>query len=744
MKAPATACLVAILALGSAASAVADTPPNDCDRLAAHPADGNRVVPGVQWDVMNARAAIQACSDAVAKYPDVLRFQFQLGRALLRAKRRDEGLPYLFAAAEKNYAAAFANIGGTYQFDLGNYSEALKWYRRGAELGDISSQTHLAEMYLEGWGVERDLQQALRWYQPAANQRYPLAEYKIGLIYQRGDRTVPRDRAKAITWFRKAADQGFARAQNDLGYAYEQGLGVRRNLQAAADWYLKAAKQGWGKAQINVALLYERGRGVERNYKEAFYWFRKATGARLQEIQEAGRSGMARTRHRISSTDIAAVERRIAADRPTADTAAPTPVAVATPTGKSSAQVDTAYRPPSDVDTTYRPEAAKTEAAQLAAAEPEPTSTETAAVAPSEAPAAPATPTPAAEQTMPAFEPVMAAYTAVVNANVRSAPGTEAPKVDRIGKGSEITVLGRVKGSNWLLVALPNNETGYVFADLLEPKPESPVQTAAAEPATSAPDTAADKATAAPSAATVALLQTLGSYHALVIGNNDYKDLPKLKTAVSDAESVAQVLKSSYGFEVRLLRNATRADIIIALDDYRKTLTEDDNLLIYYAGHGILDYSSERGYWLPVDASPDTQVSWVSNATITDTLKAMSARHVMLVVDSCYSGTLTRSVKPTLRSPDYLKRMVQKRARVVLTSGGLEPVVDGGGGDHSVFAKAFIDALQSTTDFIDGTELFLNIRRPVMLNAAQTPEYSDIRLSGHDGGDFVFVRRDGS
>lgn len=747
MKAPAMACVAAVLAIGSVASAAADAPPpNDCDRLAAHPADGNRVVPGVQWDVMNARAAIRACSDAVAEHPDVLRFQFQLGRALLRAQRRDEGLPYLFAAAEKNYAAAFANIGGTYQFDLGNYSEALKWYRRGAELGDISSQTHLAEMYLEGWGVERNLQQALRWYEPAANQRYPLAEYKIGLIYQRGDRTVPRDQTKAITWFRKAAEQGFARAQNDLGYAYEQGLGVRRNLQAAADWYLKAAEQGWGKAQINVALLYERGRGVDRDYREAFYWFRKATGARLQEIQEAGRAGMARTRHRISSTDIAAVERRIAADRPTATAAAPAPTPVVTPSAKSSTQVDTAYRPPSDVDTTYRPEPAETEVAKPAATEPEPTTTETAAVPPSDGPATPAAPAPApaAQQPMPAFEPVMAAYTAVANANVRSAPGTEAPKVDRIGKGNEITVLGRVKGSNWLLVALPNNETGYVFADLLEPKTETSVQTAAVEPKAETAEAKRDAAESVKSAATIALLQTLGNYHALVIGNNDYKDLPKLKTAVSDAETVAEVLKSSYGFEVRLLRNATRADIIIALDDYRKTLTEDDNLLIYYAGHGILDYSSERGYWLPIDASPDTQVSWVSNATITDTLKAMSAKHVMLVVDSCYSGTLTRSVKPTLRSPDYLKRMVQKRARVVLTSGGLEPVADGGGGDHSVFAKAFINALQSTTDYIDGTELFLSIRRPVMLNAAQTPEYSDIRLSGHDGGDFVFVRRDGS
>ena len=172
-----------------------------------------------------------------------------------------------------------------------------------------------------------------------------------------------------------------------------------------------------------------------------------------------------------------------------------------------------------------------------------------------------------------------------------SAPGTEAPKVDRIGKGREVTVLGRVKGSNWLLVALPDNQTGYVFADLLEPKPEAPVQTAAATPGTATAGTAAT-----PSAATAALLQTLGSYHALVIGNNDYTDLPKLKTAVSDAETVAQVLRSDFGFDVWLLRDATRADIIIALDDYRKTLTEDDNLLIYYAGHGLLDRQTGEGF----------------------------------------------------------------------------------------------------------------------------------------------------
>ncbi len=218
--------------------------------------------------------------------------------------------------------------------------------------------------------------------------------------------------------------------------------------------------------------------------------------------------------------------------------------------------------------------------------------------------------------------------------------------------------------------------------------------------------------------------------------------MPKLRTAVNDAKSVSEVLSRDYGFEVQTLLDATREDIVVALDRLRSTLTSQDNLLIYYAGHGILDFSSERGYWLPIDAQEDIQVRWVSNATVTDALKAMDAKHVMLVVDSCYSGTLTRGLTVTLQSPEYLGRMSKKRARVVMTSGGLEPVADSGGGtDHSVFARAFIGALEENEGIMNGPEMFLQIRRPVMLNAPQTPEHSDIRFAGHDGGDFLFFRR---
>ena len=234
-----------------------------------------------------------------------------------------------------------------------------------------------------------------------------------------------------------------------------------------------------------------------------------------------------------------------------------------------------------------------------------------------------------------------------------------------------------------------------------------------------------------------------GNYHALVIGIDEYKHLPKLETAVRDAKAVAQVLEKDYGFKVRLLVNPDRLGIIDAFDEYRESLGGKDNLLIYYAGHGWLDEDADRGYWLPGDAQSNRRGRWVSNATITDTLKTLLAKHVMVVADSCYSGTLTRAadVGTRKRKGDYWKKMASKWARVAITSGGLEPVADKGGGDHSPFAKAFIDVLQENASIMDGVQLFGKMRRPVMVAAEQTPQYSDVRNAGHDGGDFLFVRR---
>ena len=233
-----------------------------------------------------------------------------------------------------------------------------------------------------------------------------------------------------------------------------------------------------------------------------------------------------------------------------------------------------------------------------------------------------------------------------------------------------------------------------------------------------------------------------GNYYALVIGINNYEFLPKLKTAINDVQAVAAVLKQNYGFEVELLIDAKRSDMLISLGKLRSKLTKQDNLVIYYAGHGWLDQAGDEGYWLPINAEIDSTINWVSNSSITTTLKAMDAKHVLVIADSCYSGKLARGIHAVQRTPSYLYRLSQRKARSVISSGGLEPVTDSGGkGLHSVFASAFLDILKENTGIMDGSQLFSQLRRPVMLNSDQTPEYSDIRKAGHDGGEFLFLRK---
>src|SRR5262249_18046383 len=150
-------------------------------------------------------------------------------------------------------------------------------------------------------------------------------------------------------------------------------------------------------------------------------------------------------------------------------------------------------------------------------------------------------------------------------------------------------------------------------------------------------------------------------------------------------------------FQVTLLTNATRYEMLSALNVLRGKLTKDDNLLIYYAGHGSIDESTGRGYWLPVDAEPNSNANWIANDDITNMLDAIQARQLLLVADSCYSGTLTRSSLGRLepgRTPEevflLVQEMTQRRSRIAMTSGGLEPVLDSAGGKHSTFAEAFL------------------------------------------------------
>lgn len=242
---------------------------------------------------------------------------------------------------------------------------------------------------------------------------------------------------------------------------------------------------------------------------------------------------------------------------------------------------------------------------------------------------------------------------------------------------------------------------------------------------------------------------TPGHYYALVIGNNTYQSIASLKTAEDDAKEVEHVLRSQYGFETKLLLNATRQQILSALNTYRKALDSTANLLIYYAGHGYNDHEADKAYWMPIDASLDDNSNWISADDITTSIKTIPAKHVLIVSDSCYSGMITRGVEASLAIPsvrqNYLQKMLAGKSRTIMASGGNEPVADGGGGKHSVFANALLRGLQQVDKGqFTAAELFRSyIQERVAGGANQTPEYDVIRNSGHDSGDFVFVRTDG-
>ncbi len=231
---------------------------------------------------------------------------------------------------------------------------------------------------------------------------------------------------------------------------------------------------------------------------------------------------------------------------------------------------------------------------------------------------------------------------------------------------------------------------------------------------------------------------------AVIFGNERYGDFPALRTPLADTRAIAAVLEKEYGFTVRVVTNATRYQMLSALSQLRRDATEQDSVLVYYAGHGYLDDSTSRGYWLPIDAEHDNVANWLSTSDITDMLAGIQARHALILADSCFSGTLLRSVGGAVAIDErntLLEKLASKRSRTIMTSGGLEPVIDGGGSGHSVFADAVLNALRSNRDSLEAGRLFMQVRDRIALRASQTPQYAPLRNAGHDGGDFIFVRK---
>lgn len=245
----------------------------------------------------------------------------------------------------------------------------------------------------------------------------------------------------------------------------------------------------------------------------------------------------------------------------------------------------------------------------------------------------------------------------------------------------------------------------------------------------------------------------MGRYYALVIGNQNYVAVERLATPKKDAERAAALLRDKYGFKVMLIEDANDVTMLQALNDLNGVLKPGDNLLIYYAGHGerLQAAARQAGYWLPVNADPPPKDTfWVPNEQVTLHLARLPARRVLVVADSCYAGLLSDDPNTRLLSQrgdpslEYVKYKLPKQARLLISSGGDQPVLDQGGGENSVFARAFLDVLEQNDAVLTTAGLFVRLQEKLRAAVARTqfpqaPEYKAIKSAGHETGDFFFV-----
>jgi TRAP-type transport system periplasmic protein len=239
-------------------------------------------------------------------------------------------------------------------------------------------------------------------------------------------------------------------------------------------------------------------------------------------------------------------------------------------------------------------------------------------------------------------------------------------------------------------------------------------------------------------------------YHALVLGVGNYDDWPDLPGAVRDAQEIAEKLKD-YGFKVRLVLNPTSSQLESEFNNlaFKIGRKKDRAILIYFAGHGQTEELANQkklGYIVPkdcprIDVDPaGFVVKAMSMKTIEQYALRIRSKHVLMLFDSCFSGSVFSSVRS---APTAILEKVNKPVRQFITAGNEEEQVP----DQSVFKTCFIDGIYGEADlnkdgYVTGSELGMYLDTNVInySSGSQHPQYGKIRDPRLDKGDFVFVR----
>lgn len=240
-----------------------------------------------------------------------------------------------------------------------------------------------------------------------------------------------------------------------------------------------------------------------------------------------------------------------------------------------------------------------------------------------------------------------------------------------------------------------------------------------------------------------------GRFRALLIGVQAYDEWQDLSAPHKDVARVAAALGEHYLFEAEdivVLRDPTQAQMFTAIKEILTSAGEHDSLLIFFAGHGHLEKATGGGYWIPADGKrpgPASELSYLSSAWVRDVVRGSPARHVAIVSDACFSGSLLTERAGRTLDDTYYGRMYRRRSFEGLTSGALETVADASGPEgHSPFAYYFARAIESPErPVFDLLDVHQRVRDGVKQLATQTPRYGLLAGTPGDGGGFVFVTR---
>jgi len=577
--------------------------------------------------------------------------------------------------------------------------------------------------------------------------------------------------ATALKVWLPAAEEGDKVAQTYVGEIYEKGYGIEPDYKIAALWYQKAAAQGDSRAKLNLGYLYERGLGVPQDLAQALALYRDASSLKESDFEYVaavnssdiqGAEQMQRLKNELEAEKEKTVTLTKQVDSAQAEVAQ-----VNAETIRQDAEIETlrASLSKTATSTTGSQDKVRQLKEQLKQKEDE-------------------------VQKQRARSALLAKQLDTYGRELNQAQSRT--KIAIAGPSVQLTkpLLVSVRGNNAVSAdtAVKTHEImGKVNAPaglkslIINEKPESVdaqgmfrVLVALSEQRTPISIVAIDtqdkraiveftfvrglppQQASAPIGKDVeAVAGDFSHYYALVIGNNDYKQFNKLDTPVNDAKMVADVLSKRYGFQATTLVNANRYMMLAALTRISQRMTDKDNLLIYFAGHGELDASKSEGYWLPVDADKTNRRKWLANKAISDIISSMQAKRVLVIADSCYAGTLTATSLPQVetgseasRNLRFLRTVAKSRARTALTSGGISPVADKGVGNHSVFAGALLDILNGNQQIMEGQKLHRELvarvaYSPEASQLKQVPQYAPIRHAGHESGEFFFLPHSG-